>query len=99
MRFRLLVGRWQFWDSNGYKDVHMFHLWVNTAFVDNFYLCLDKRNLDEAIKDKASLLARALLPLAASACISGFSIAPTTISPVFPSFCFFSPSCLPVAAP
>jgi len=42
-----------FWDEDQYsKDDKMFHLWFNTAFIENNYLCFEKSVVDKACKDK-----------------------------------------------
>jgi hypothetical protein len=33
------------------KDTHMFHFWINTSFINNYYLSLDKSQLDGPNKD------------------------------------------------
>jgi hypothetical protein len=32
--------------------LQIFHLWLNTAFVEKNYLCFDKKNIDKLNKDK-----------------------------------------------
>lgn len=42
-----------FFDEDQYsKDDKMFHLWFNTAFIENNYLCFEKSVTDRACKDK-----------------------------------------------
>jgi len=42
-----------FYDRDRYNaDDKMFHLWFNTGFIENNYLCFEKAVLDKACKDK-----------------------------------------------
>lgn len=42
-----------FYDEDQYSaDDKMFHLWFNTAFIENSYLCFEKSVIDKACKDK-----------------------------------------------
>jgi phosphatidylinositol-3,4,5-trisphosphate 3-phosphatase/dual-specificity protein phosphatase PTEN len=46
-----------FYDEDQYsKDDKMFHLWFNTAFIENNYLCFEKSVIDKACKDKHNKL-------------------------------------------
>ena len=41
-----------FYDQDHGKDEKMFHLWFNTGFVENNFLCFHKPVVDKANKDK-----------------------------------------------
>ena len=46
-----------FYDEDKYsKDDKMFHIWFNTAFIENNYLCFEKSVVDKACKDKQDKL-------------------------------------------
>jgi phosphatidylinositol-3,4,5-trisphosphate 3-phosphatase/dual-specificity protein phosphatase PTEN len=41
-----------FFDKDQYTKDKMFHIWFNTAFIENNYLCFEKSVVDKACKDK-----------------------------------------------
>ena len=42
----------QFFDKDQYGTDKMFHIWFNTGFIENNYLCFEKSVVDRACKDK-----------------------------------------------
>ncbi len=45
-----------FFDHDTYSsDEKMFHVWINTAFIESNYLCFEKAVIDSACKDKRNL--------------------------------------------
>lgn len=44
-----------FWNEEEYSsDVELFHFWINTSFIEDNYMKLEKQSIDKACKDKSA---------------------------------------------